>query len=198
MNKVLKAALLLGGVAAGAAVYALADQTIDGPKTVDFVDIKRYAGQWYEIARYPNRFQRACSGDVSATYTPLPNGKVGVVNTCRNANGGLERIRGTARVVDRKTNAKLKVTFFWPFSGDYWILELGRDYEFAVVGEPGQNYLWILSRTPQLDDVTYQRIVTRLESRGIDTAKLIRTRQTEQPISNEATEPERPQKKRTR
>ena len=186
MNKIFKAALLVGGVAAGATLYALADHNIDVPRTVEQVDLARYVGQWYEIARYPNRFQRSCSGDVTATYSLLPGGKVSVVNLCRNANGGLERIRGTARVVDRKTNAKLKVTFFWPFAGDYWILDLGSDYEYAVVGEPGRNYLWLLSRTPQMDDATYQRIITRLEARGLDTARLIKTPQSGQPLPEPA------------
>jgi len=180
MNRVFKAALLVGGVAAGAAVYALADKSIDGPKTVDAVDLERYAGQWFEIARYPNRFQRNCSCDVTATYTVLPKGRIGVVNTCRNAKGGLERIRGTATVADRKTNARLRVSFFWPLAGDYWILELGREYEFAVVSDPRLSYLWVLGRTPQMDEAVYQRIVSKLESRGIDTAKLVRTRQTGQ------------------
>jgi len=186
MNKIFKAALLVGGVAAGATLYALADHNIDVPRTVEPVDLARYVGQWYEIARYPNRFQRSCSGDVTATYSLLPGGKVSVVNLCRNANGGLERIRGTARVVDRKTNAKLKVTFFWPFAGDYWILDLGSAYEYAVVGEPGRNYLWVLSRTPQMDDAAYQRIMTRLEARGLDTARLIKTPQSGQPIPEPA------------
>jgi apolipoprotein D and lipocalin family protein len=180
MKRVFKAALLVGGVAAGAAVYALADHNIDAPRTVDFVDLGRYAGQWYEIARFPNRFQRTGCCDVTASYALLPNGRVSVVNACRNPNGGLERISGTARVMDRKTNAKLKVTFFWPFAGDYWILDLGSDYEYAVVGDPGRNYLWILSRTPQMDAAAYQRIITRLEARGLDTARLVRTPQSGQ------------------
>lgn len=177
MKRYVKAALVIGGVAAGAAVYALADRNIDAPRTADFVDLGRYSGLWYEIARYPNRIQRACAGDATAQYTLLRNGRFAVVNTCRNANGTLEHVRGTARVVDRRTNAKLKVTFYWPFSGDYWILDVGSDYEYAVVGVPGRDYLWILSRTPQLDPAAYNRIITRLEARGLDTARLVKTPQ---------------------
>lgn len=196
MNKIFKAALLVGGVAAGATLYAMSDHNIDAPRTVEYVDLARYAGQWYEIARYPNRFQRSCLGDVTATYALLPNGKLSVLNLCRSTTDGMERIRGTARVADRKTNAKLKVTFFWPFSGDYWILDLGSEYEYAVVGEPGRNYLWILSRTPRMDDATYRRIMTRLEARGIDTARLIKTPQSGEPIAEPAVQPPAQQRAR--
>jgi apolipoprotein D and lipocalin family protein len=180
MKRVFKAALVIGGVAAGAAIYALTDRNIDAPKTADFVDLGRYAGLWYEIARYPNRFQRACVADATANYTLLSNGRLTVVHTCRKSYGAVERASGTARVVDRKTNARLKVTFYWPLSVDYWILDVGHEYEYAVVGEPGRDYLWILSRTPHLDEAVYQRIIKRLEARGLDTARLVKTPQTGQ------------------
>src|ERR1041384_6396552 len=102
-------------------------------EVVGAVDLSRYAGRWYEIARLPNRFEKKCADSVTATYTLRSDGKVDVVNRCRKANGEYTTARGKAKVVDKKTNAKLKVTFFWPFYGDYWILDLGSNYEYAVV-----------------------------------------------------------------
>jgi len=140
------------------------------------VDLARYAGTWYEIASYPQRFQKGCTGTM-ATYTLRPNGSVEVVNRCArdSLDGRITVARGRARVVDRRTNAKLKVTFFWPFWGDYWIIDLGRDYEYAVVGHPGRKYLWVLCRTPHMDDAVYAGILDRLRTQGYDTTRLVRT-----------------------
>lgn len=143
--------------------------------TVQQVDLSRYTGKWYEIARYPAWFERDCTAS-TAEYTARPDGKIDVVNTCRRE-GELDVAEGVARVVDEDTNAKLKVTFFWPFAGDYWIIELGEDYQYAVIGEPTRNYLWILSRTPTMDDALYQSILSRLPELGYDPDKLIRTEQ---------------------
>ena len=145
------------------------------PTTVQFVNLDLYAGKWYEIARYPNRFQKKCIAAVSATYKLRKDGKVEVVNQCKQSNGKTKLARGSARVVDKVTNAKLKVTFFWPFSGDYWILDLDPDYKYAVVGEGKRKYLWILSRTPEIDPEIYSQILDRISNQGYDTAKLIRT-----------------------
>ena len=177
MNKTLKTVLIVGGAVAGAAVYALIDRTIDAPRSVDSVDLARYAGQWYEIARYPNRWQRQCAGEATTRYSPPTKGKLKLVNSWRKFDGGWERTEATARVVDKRSNAKLKVSFFWPIPGDYWILDLGKEYEYAVIGEPTRRYLWVMSRTPQIAEAKYHEIVTRLEARGFDTAKLVRTRQ---------------------
>ena len=142
------------------------------------VDLARYAGKWYEIARLPNRFQRDCAGNTTATYTLRPDGKITVLNECRKADGRQKSAKGTARVADGKgPNTKLKVTFFWPFSGDYWIVDLDPEYRWAVVGEPGRRYLWILSREPQMAPALYQQIVERAMQRGFDTGKLLKTRQ---------------------
>jgi apolipoprotein D and lipocalin family protein len=105
----------------------------------------------------------------------LAKGKLKVVNSYRKIDGTLERTETTARVVDKRTNAKLRVSFFWPIPGDYWILDLGSEYEYAVIGEPSRRYLWVMSRTPQLAETKYHEIATRLEARGFDTAKLVRT-----------------------
>lgn len=140
------------------------------------VDLSRYAGKWYEIAKYPNRFQRGCAG-ATAEYTLAPDGKrVDVVNRCREIESGKERsVRGKARVVDPATNAKLSVTFFWPFSGDYWILAVGEEYEYAVVGTPDRKYLWFLARTETIGDDLYGRLVDMARAGGFDPARIERS-----------------------
>jgi apolipoprotein D and lipocalin family protein len=147
---------------------------------VDNVDLRRYAGKWYEIARYPNRFQRNCQPDTTAIYTLRDDGKVRVVNACREKNGKVTTARGTAKVVDKKTNAKLKVTFFWPFYGDYWVIGLSPDYQYAIVGEPSRKYLWILSRTPSMEEATYQKVLRLVETLGYQPGKLQKTNQSVQ------------------
>lgn len=149
----------------------------DAPlKTVQHVDLARYVGTWYEIASFPQRFQKGCTGTV-ATYTIRPDGAIDVLNRCSRDSlaGKVTTAKGKARVVDTATNAKLKVTFFWPFWGDYWIIDLGHDYEFAVVGHPNRNYLWILSRTPTMSASVYDGILERLKAQGYDTSRLMRT-----------------------
>ena len=145
-------------------------------ETVDFVDIDRYIGEWYEIARYEHRFQKGCVGS-KATYTMRDDGKISVVNECfdKSSSGKLRSAKGKAWVVDKQSNAKLKVSFFWPFAGDYWVIDLGENYEYAVVGHPDRKYLWVLSRTPEMDENVYQAILDRLQKQEYDTSKLFRT-----------------------
>ena len=154
-------------------------------ETVTSVELDRYVGQWYEIASYTHRFQEGCVGS-RATYTLRDDGKITVVNECydKSFSGKLRSVKGKAWVVDRETNARLKVSFFWPFAGDYWIIDLGRNYEYAVVGHPNRKYLWILSRTPEMDEEVYQEILSRLQEQEYDIAKLVRTVQKnrEQPL----------------
>ena len=147
-------------------------------EVVPFVDLSRYAGQWYEIARFPHRFQKGCVGS-KAEYSLRTDGRIDVLNECHEGSfsGKIKNAKGKARIVDNKTNAKLKVSFFWPFSGDYWIIDLGKDYEYAVVGHPDRSYLWILSRTNKMDETIYQEILGRIKKRGFDVTKLIRTPQ---------------------
>jgi len=142
------------------------------------VDLKRYIGTWYEIARFPNSFQEGCVG-TSATYTLREDGKINVLNQCWRGtlNGEISSAKGTAWVVDEKTNAKLKVSFFWPFSGHYWIIDLGENYEYAVVGHPDRKYLWILSRSLEMDEELYNRIIERLKLQLYDTSRLMKTLQ---------------------
>jgi apolipoprotein D and lipocalin family protein len=145
---------------------------------VDSVDLQRYLGKWYEIASYPAWFQKGCTAS-TAEYSLLPEGKIQVVNRCRkdSPDGPLKESKGKAEVVDTATNAKLKVWFFWPFKGNYWIIDLEPDYQWAVVGEPSRKYLWILSRTPTMDDAVYQEILGRLPQKGYDPAGLRKTAQ---------------------
>ncbi|MGA9882698.1 MAG: lipocalin family protein [Candidatus Acidiferrales bacterium] len=170
-------ALILGGLLGMAAAWALArsNPPLD---TVPQVDLDRYLGRWYEIARYPNRFERKCDRDVTAEYSIERNGKIRVTNSCVKSNGAITRAVGAAKVADKSTNAKLKVVFFRPFYGKYWIIDLGRDYDYAVVGEPSRRYLWILSRTPKMSNDLYSSITSRLAAKGYDASKLIQARQT--------------------
>ena len=146
-------------------------------RTVDRVDLQRYAGRWYEIATIPMSFQKGCVG-VTATYAIREDGDVDVVNTCRKETlDGEERsVKGKAWSVD-PSNAKLEVQFFWPFHGSYWIIDLAGDYQWAVVGHPDRDYLWILSRSPQMDPATYDGILARLRAQGYDTSRLAKTPQ---------------------
>jgi len=147
-------------------------------KTVEQVDLQRYAGKWYEIASFPNRFQSGCQA-TTATYTLSPDGYVIVENRCRrdSLNGRLSYIKGKAFVVPNSGNAKLKVQFFWPFIGKYWILSLDPDYRYAVVGHPNRDFLWILCREPRMDDALYQQLCNQVHSLGFDLALLNRTPQ---------------------
>jgi apolipoprotein D and lipocalin family protein len=148
-------------------------------EVVPHVDLTRYAGTWYEIASFPQHFQKGCTYS-RADYRLQDDGTVEVVNSCFR-NNTVDSVKGKAWVADRTTNAKLKVSFFWPLRGDYWIIELGKDYDYAVVSAPSMKYLWILSRTPKMEEDRYQETVARLRERGFDTARLQRTVQGNRP-----------------
>lgn len=145
-------------------------------RTVPHVEVERYLGTWYEIARFPHRFQRGCTA-TTAEYALRKDGDLDVVNRCRDGTpDGPEKVaRGRARIVDRATNARLEVSFFRPFWGDYWIVELGDDYGYAVVGHPSRDYLWILSRAPAMSPELYAGILERLRAQGYETERLERT-----------------------
>ncbi|MEP7274696.1 MAG: lipocalin family protein, partial [Acidobacteriota bacterium] len=154
-------------------------------QVVPTVDLVRYAGRWYELARLPNSFQKSCSGEVVATYSLLEQGELKVVNECRKANGQVEQAEGKARLADPSgANSKLKVRFAPAFLswlpavwGDYWIIELAPDYSYSVVGTPDRKYLWILSRTPQMDAAIYQRLLENAAKAGFDVSMVVRTKQ---------------------
>ncbi|MBD3808988.1 MAG: lipocalin family protein [Sulfuricurvum sp.] len=138
--------------------------------TVSSLDLERYGGKWIEIARYENRFEQGCAG-ASADYT-LKDGKIGVLNRCYDEKGSLTgEANGEAYATDT-SNTKLKVTFFWPFYGDYHVIMLADDYRYSVVGEPSRRYLWILSRNPKLSDDDKHRILTELPQLGYNPSKL--------------------------
>jgi apolipoprotein D and lipocalin family protein len=141
--------------------------------TVERVNLERYLGRWYEIARFDHSFERGCAG-VTATYSKNPDGTIKVVNRCRQGSlaGPEEVAEGTAKPQNAE-NTKLSVTFFWPFSGDYWIIGLADDYSWALVGEPSGRYLWILARTPQIDPALRAGLVAKLQAKGYNTNALI-------------------------
>ncbi len=142
-------------------------------QTVAHVDVARYAGKWYEIASYPQRFQKGCHC-TTAEYTLSEKGFLIVENRCNkdSITGEVSYIKGKAFVEEHSGNARLKVQFFFPFRAKYWIIDLADDYTFAVVSHPSRKYLWILSRTPKMDKVVYEQILTRLKAQGFDLAKL--------------------------
>lgn len=170
----------VSGIVAGLGCAAGSGAATEPPplRTVERVELDRYLGTWFEIASYPQRFQKDCTA-TKAEYSLLDDGEIRVENSCRKhtLDGKPDVARGRARVVDRVTNAKLEVSFFRPFWGDYWVIDLGADYEYAVVGHPSREYLWVLSRTPSLDTVVYDGILERLVAQGYDTSRLRRTLQ---------------------
>lgn len=146
---------------------------------VDTLDLTRYVGAWHEIARYPNYFERMCARDVTADYTANADGTIRVVNACRKDDGSMTRAVGVARVVTPPAKLQVRFAADWlawlPFVwADYWVIDLADDYSYAVVGEPGRGYLWILARGPQMSDGVYARIVAKLPALGFDPAKLVR------------------------
>jgi apolipoprotein D and lipocalin family protein len=142
-------------------------------KTVDKVNLERYMGTWYEIARFPHSFEKGLVG-VSATYSIKKNGNVEVLNQGYNDSltGKLKRAKGFAKIPDPKVPGRLKVYFFWPFGGEYLILDLDENYQYVLVGSSSKNYLWILCRTKKMDDLTYSNLVKKAESLGFDTSRL--------------------------
>lgn len=145
--------------------------------TVDRVDLARYAGTWYEVARFPNEFERDCQA-VTATYSKNADGSIKVLNACRKGalNGAQDVAEGRA-TPQNATNTKLAVTFFWPFSGDYWVIGLAEDYSWALVGEPSGRYLWILSRTPHITPELRASLIAKLQAQGYNTNALYWTPQ---------------------
>jgi len=147
-------------------------------KTVASVDLQRYLGTWYDVASFPQSFQEGCTGS-TATYALRDDGEIDVINRCRKGSldGEEDVAEGRARVVDASINAKLEVSFFRPFWGEYWIVDLGADYEYAVVGHPSRDYLWILSRAPIMEPAVFDGILARLRAQGYEVDRLVRTPQ---------------------
>jgi len=168
-----------------AALTAVAHAETKDPQVVPSVDLKRYQGKWYEIARFPNRFQEHCTGNVAASYSLRKDGRITVINECKIKDGTTDRAEGIARLADPKgPNSKLKVRFapaflsFLPFVwGDYWIIDLAPDYSYVLVGDPGRKYLWILARTPQIPESTYKQLVEKARQQGFAADRLVKTKQ---------------------
>lgn len=167
-------------------VQTAAAQKKEKPTTVQSVDLNKYAGLWYEIARYPNKFQDQCLSDVTAEYVIEKDGDITVINKCKQSDGTFDEAKGEARIKDKRTNAKLEVRFAPKFLsfiskvwGDYWILDLGRDYDYALVGSPDRKYLWVLSRTKQIDSAKYDNMMQIAKDEGFNPDKLVKTEQSQ-------------------
>ncbi len=172
-NKLWLAATAILGSAAAVAVVA---RKPPAPlRTAALVDLDQYLGRWYEIARLPNRFEKGMT-HVTAEYRRDADGGIEVINTGQR-DGKVKTATGHATVADAASNAKLEVSFFWPFEGNYWILELDPDYRWALVGEPSREYLWILSREPRLSPEVVKNLVARARMDGFAVEQLIYTKQ---------------------
>lgn len=183
MVKPLAFLVLTGGLLATLALPAEAQDPDPLPpvKTIDYVDLERYLGLWYEIAKIPNKFQNQCTSGATAQYTLRQDGAIDVVNSCRMAGGKRSEAQGKAEIVDTSTNAKLRVSFVsflgWrPFWGDYWIIGLDPLYRWAVVGHPERKYGWILARNRIMEDSVYQEIMEIVERNGYEREVFVRNR----------------------
>lgn len=152
--------------------------------TVATVDLNRYSGKWFEIARYSNKSQKNCIGNTTMTYTLKEEGKLGVLNECLKKDGTVIDAKGEGKIVDKATNAKLQMRFapgYMAFLStswdDYWIIDLDEKYQYAAVGDKKRENLWILSRSPKLSDAAYQNILRRVEALGYKPGKLVKTPQ---------------------
>ncbi len=167
------------GLLAWLALTGAAQAEMAPLQTVPSVDVPRYMGTWHEIAKYPNWFQKKCVSSTQATYSLQADGRVQVLNRCKTDKGEWSEALGTARQIGGPSSAQLKVRFapewlsFIPLVwGDYWIIDLDPDYQWVVVSEPKREYLWILSRTPQMPAATYQALLSRLDKLGFDLQRI--------------------------
>ncbi len=164
--------------------FALAPAFAADVKTVERVDLDRYQGKWHEIASIPQFFQRKCARDTVAEYTKLESGQIKVENVCLREDGGREKVEGRARLNSPTDTAKLTVTFlnlfgdyrFWA-GGDYWVIELDPNYQWAVIGHPSRKYGWVLSRNANVPTATVAEIIGRIKSQGYDACDFLVTPQ---------------------
>jgi apolipoprotein D and lipocalin family protein len=162
-----------------AAVYSCSTSNYPPLDVVDKVDVQRYLGKWYEIARLPFKYQEGCNC-TTAEYSLIDSTTIRVINTCRkdSITGEIDQATGKGFVVEGSNNTKLRVQFFWPFRGDYWIIDLDKEnYSYAVVGNPSRKNLWILSRTPKIDEQLYNSLIKKCKVKGFDITKLEITNQ---------------------
>jgi apolipoprotein D and lipocalin family protein len=167
-------ALALSGCATVFSKHPVGNRAV--PEPAKAVEISRYLGRWYELARYEQGFQKDCEG-VSADYARREDGMISVLNRCRKPDGTIKDAKGRAKIVDPATNAKLKVSFFGPFYGDYWVLDHADDYSWSIVGEPSGRYLWILSRDATPGQARLDELIGRVRALGYDTSMLRITQQ---------------------
>lgn len=167
-------ALLLSGCATVFSRHPVGNAAV--PQPAKPVDLQRYLGKWYELARYEQGFQKDCDG-VTAEYALKDDGAISVLNRCRKPDGTIDDAKGTAKIVDPATNAKLKVSFFEPFYGDYWILDHADDYSWAIVGEGSGRYLWLLNRQAVPGQAALDAQIARARALGYDVSMLRITRQ---------------------
>jgi apolipoprotein D and lipocalin family protein len=160
--------LLLSVLLLAAPLSTLAQQAV---QSVPAVDLARYSGKWFEIASFPMFFQRNCVADSTAEYSAADDGALRVYNRCRTEKG-FDDATGKATVVPGFGNSRLKVSFFWPFKADYWVLGLDPEYRWAVVGNPNHKYLWLLSRTPQLPQPLLDAALAAAQAQGYDLSQL--------------------------
>ena len=161
-------------------------------QTVSSVDVKRFTGKWYEIARYPNKFQKKCVGNTTATYTRKADSKIEVINQCVLKDGILGRAEGEASIADTASNAKFEMRFASKYKSflstdwdNYWIVDLDENYQYAAASDPKGENLWILSRTPEMKDAIYQNILRRVERLGFNPGRLTKTPQNLEVIKGE-------------
>lgn len=157
---------------AGCSSYPVGNPHV--PQPAKAVELDRYMGKWYEIARYENRFEKGCEA-VTAEYAKRDDGLIRVLNTCHKGaiSGAQDSAEGKARIVEGSNGAKLEVSFFGPFYlGDYWVLDRADDYSWSIVGEPSGKYLWLLARKPVLAEAEREKLVTRIKGLGYDTSLL--------------------------
>ncbi len=160
-----RASLLALSVLSASLMLSACQENYPPMATVAKVEVPRYLGQWYEIALLPNRFQAMCVADTTAEYRQDGEG-LNVINRCRKADGQFEVAEGVAKLVDGSNNAKLRVSFFRPFYGNYWILALDPDYQWVLVGEPGRQYGWVLSRTKQIKPDDWHKAMAKATELG--------------------------------
>ena len=175
-NLLIAAAAVAAGTAATYWLRRPKAKPHDPLPTAPLVDLNQYMGEWFEVARLPVSYEENCVG-TKAVYTMQPDGSVRIINTCHKGglDGPLKIAKGRATVADRQSKSKLKVSFFWPFTGDYYILEVGNGYEYALVGDPSREHLWVLSRTPQMELQLLHNLVGKAQRLGFDTGRLIYT-----------------------
>ena len=161
----LRIKLIVACIVASASLLTACNENYAAMETVKQVELNRYLGKWYQVTFIPNSFQSMCFADTQAEYQ-LDDKDIHVINRCRTKDGSIEQANGIAKLVENSNNAKLRVSFFRPFYGNYWILDLDPNYQWVLVGEPSRKYAWILSRTPQLDSEIQKSILDKAETLG--------------------------------